>query len=140
MTSLLVEHFDTAGGMRVIRALGVAGDRVADVLAGRTVWCAAREAACCVQAAELRARVTGAGPDVSAATLPSAAEGDDAAADWGRPDDVVIPHDAPTLRFSEAVREHGGHAVFRFRAGFVPAASAQTALELLAEVPPCIDG
>ncbi|MGZ4480657.1 MAG: hypothetical protein ACXVY5_00495 [Gaiellales bacterium] len=139
MTSLLVEHFDTAGGMRVTRALGAAGDRVADVLAGRTVWCAAREAACRVQAAQLRARVTGAGPDVSAATLPSAAEGNDAGADWVRPDDVVIAHDARTLRFSEAVRERGGHAVFRFRAGYVPTASAQAALELLAEMPACID-
>ena len=37
MTSLLVEHFDTAGGTRVTRAVGTAGDRVADILAGRTV-------------------------------------------------------------------------------------------------------
>jgi hypothetical protein len=139
MTSLLVEHFDTAGGTRVTRAIGAAGDWVADTLAGRTVWCAAREAAHRAQAAQLRARVTGAGPDVSAATPPSAAEGDDAAADWVRPDDVVIAHDAPTLRFSEAVREHGGHAVFRFRAGYVPTASAQVALELLAQMPACID-
>lgn len=139
MTRLVVEHFDTAGGMRVARALGAAGDRVADVLAGRTVWCAAREAACRDDAAQLRARVTGAGPDVSAATLPATAEGDDAAADWVRPDDVVIAHDVPTLRFSEAVREHGGHAVFRFRAGFAPTTPAQAALELLAEMPPCID-
>ena len=29
MTSLLVEHFDTAGGTRVTRAVGAAGDRVA---------------------------------------------------------------------------------------------------------------
>jgi hypothetical protein len=139
MTSLFVEHFDTAGGVRVTHALGAAGDRVADVLAGRTVWCAAREAACRAQAAQLRARVAGAGPDVSVATLPFAGEGDEAAADWVRPDDVVIAHDAPTLRFSEAVREHGGHAVFRFRAGFVPTASAQAALELLAEMPGCLD-
>jgi hypothetical protein len=139
MTSLLVEHFDTAGGARVTRALGIAGDRVADVLAGRTVWCAATEPAGRAEAAGLRARFAGAGPDVSAATLPAAAEDDDAAADWVRPDDVLIAHDAPTLRFSEAVREHGGHAVFRFRAGFVPTASRHAALELLAEMPACID-
>jgi hypothetical protein len=138
MTSLLVEHFDTAGGTRVTRAVGAAGDRVADILAGRTVWCAAREPSHRVQAAQLRARVTGAGPDVSAATLPSTAK-DDAAADWVRPDDVVIAHDARTLCFSEAVREHGGHAVFRFGAGYVPTASAQAALELLAAMPACID-
>jgi hypothetical protein len=137
MTSLLVEHFDPAGGVRVSRALGAAGDRVADVLAGRTVWCAAREAACRVPAAQLRARVASAGPDVSAVMLPT--EGDHAAADWVRPDDVVIAHDAPTARFSEVVRDHGGHAVFRFRAGFVPTASAQAAIELLAEMPACID-
>jgi hypothetical protein len=139
MTSLLVEHFDTAGGARVTRALGIAGDRVADVLAGRTVWCAATEVAGRPEAAQLRARVAGAGPDVSAATLPRAAEADDMAADWVRPDDVLIAHDAPTLRFSEAVREHGGHAVFRFRAGLLPTASARAALELLARMPACID-
>ena len=140
MTSLLVEHFDTAGGVRVTRALGAAGDRVADVLAGRTVWCAAREAACRVPAAQLRARVASAGPDVSAAMLPSAAAGgDDAATDWVRANDVVIAHDARTACFSEAVREHGGHAVFRFRAGFVPTGSARAVLGLLAEMPACID-
>jgi hypothetical protein len=138
MTSLFVEHFDTAGGVRVSRALGAAGARVAEVLAGRTVWCAAREGACRVEAAQLRAHVAGAGPDVSAAMVPAAA-GDDAAADWVRPDDVVIAHDAPTLRFSEAVREHGGHAVFRFRAAFVGTAATHAALELLAEMPACID-
>jgi hypothetical protein len=139
MTSLLVEHFDTAGGTRVTRALQAAGDRAADILAGRTVWCAAREAASWVQAAQLQTRLAGAGPDASAATLRCAAEGDDPAADWVRPDDVVIAHDAPTLSFSEAVREHGGHAIFRFRAGFVPTASVQAALELLTEMPACID-
>jgi hypothetical protein len=139
MTSLLVEHFDTAGGARVNRALGIAGDRVADVLAGRTVWCAASEADDRPEAAQLQARVAGAGPDVSAAMLPPAAEAGDWAADWVRPDDVLIAHDAPTLRFSEAVREHGCHAVFRFRAGLVPTASALAALELLAEMPACID-
>jgi hypothetical protein len=122
----------------VTRALGAAGDRVADILAGRTVWCAARKPAHRAQAAQLRARVSGAGPDVSAATLPSAAE-DDSAADWVRPDDVVIAHDAPTLGFAESVREHGGHAVFRFRAGYVPTASPQAALELLAAMPGCLD-
>ena len=139
MTSLLVEHFDTAGGLRVTRALGAARYRVADVLAGRTVWCAARDANCRTQAAQLRARVADAGLDVAAATLPSAGEDDEAAADWVRPDDVVIAHDASTLRFSEAVRERGGHAVFRFRAGFVPTASALADLELPAEMPACLD-
>lgn len=139
MTSLIVEHFDTAGGARATRALEAAGDRVADLLSGRTVWCAATDLAGRAQAAQLRARVAGAGPDVSASTLPSAGQTGDAAADWVRPDDVVIAHDAPTVCFSEAVREHGGHAVFRFRAGFVPTASAQVALELLAEMPACVD-
>ena len=137
MTSLLVEHFDTAGGMRVTRALRAAEDRAADVLAGRTVWCAAREPACRAQAAQLRARVAGGGPEVSAATLSPAY--DEAAGDWARPDDVVIAHDVSTLRFSESVREHGAHAVFRFRAGFAPTASAQAALRLLADIPACID-
>jgi hypothetical protein len=138
MTSLIVEHFDTAGGVRATRALEAAGDRVADVLSGRTVWCAATDLACRAQAAQLRARVASGGPVVSAVTLPPAGRTGDAA-DWVRPDDVVIAHDAPTVSFSEAVREHGGHAVFRFRAGFVPTASAQVALELLAEMPACID-
>jgi hypothetical protein len=139
MTSLLVEHFATAGGVRVNRALAAAGARADDVLGGRIVWCAAREPACRAEAERLRARVTGAGRDVAAATLPTAAAVDEAAADWVRPDDVVIAHDPPTLRFSEAVREHGGHAVFRFRAGLVPTASAPVALDLLAEMPACID-
>jgi hypothetical protein len=139
MTSLIVEHFDTAGGARASRALQAAGDRVADVLSGRTVWCAASDLACRAQAAQLRARVAGTGPDVSAATLPRAVRTGDAAADWVRPNDVVIAHDAPTVSFSESVREHGGHAVYRFRAGSVPPASAQVALERLAEMPACID-
>jgi hypothetical protein len=145
MTSLLVERFGTVGGVRVTRAVEAAGDRVADVLGGRTVWCAARESACRIQAAQLRARVAGAGPHVSAEVLPSAIEDptaiedDDAAVDWVRPDDVVIAHDAPTLRFFEAVRQHGGHAVFRFRSAFVPTASAQAARGLLAQMPTCID-
>jgi hypothetical protein len=139
MTSLLVERFDTVGGVRVTRAVEAAGDRVAEVLAGRTVWCSATEAECHVQAAQLRARVAGAGANVSAAVPPSAVEGDDAGADWVKRDDVVIAHDAPTLRFFEAIRQHGGHAVFRFRSACVPTASPPAALALLAQMPTCID-
>ena len=93
-----------------------------------------------VEAAQLRARVAGAGPDVSAATLPSAVEADDAAADWVRPDDVLIAHDAPTLRFSEAVREHGGHAVFRFRVRRLsPPRRSRPRSGYWREMPACID-
>lgn len=139
MPSLIVERFDTAGGVRVAHALGAARDRVADVLAGRTVWCAAEDPACWAAAARLRTRVASAGPDVIASTPPTRVEGADPGAGWVEPDDVVIAHDARTLHFSEAVRENGGHAVFRFQAPFVPTVAAQAALELLNAVPSCID-
>lgn len=138
MTTLIVERFDTEGGAGVMHALGAAGDRVTDILAGRTVWCAAAEPTSRAEAARLRARVAAAGRDVVASAPPTPQDSDDPAAGWVEPDDVVIAHDACTLRFSEAVREHGGHAVFRFRIGFFPAA-AQAPLEFLAAVPSCVD-
>ena len=40
MTILVTEHFDMPASPRAVRALGAAGQRAGDVLAGRTVWCA----------------------------------------------------------------------------------------------------
>ena len=139
MTSLLVEHFDTAGGTRVTRAAGgrrrpgrrrPGGAHRVVRRQGAVAPCPGRAAA----GPRDRRRTGRVRRDAALR-----GRGHDAAADWVRPDDVVIAHDAHTLRLSEAVREHGGHAVFRFRAGFVPTASAQAALELLAEMPACID-
>jgi hypothetical protein len=69
MTSLLIEHFDAPASTRDVRAMGAAEDRVGDVLAGRTVWCAMALAAASQAAQQLRARLEGAGPQVAAEPL-----------------------------------------------------------------------
>jgi hypothetical protein len=76
MTSLVVEHFDAPGSIRDSRAFGAAGDRAGDVLAGRTVWCAAALPAGDAPAQELRTRIEGAGPEVAAASLEVPEPGD----------------------------------------------------------------
>jgi hypothetical protein len=69
MTSLVVEHLDPPTSTRDIRALGAAGDRAGDVLAGRTIWCAAALPGGRALAQELGMRLSGAGPSVAAAQL-----------------------------------------------------------------------
>lgn len=76
MTSLVVEHFDAPGSVRDSRAFGAAGERAGDVLAGRTVWCAAALPAGEAPAQELRTRIEGAGPEVAAANLEGPERGD----------------------------------------------------------------
>ena len=70
MTSLVVERFHMPGSTRESRAFGAAGQRAGDVLAGRTVWCAAALPGGRAPAQQLRARISGAGPGVAAVTLP----------------------------------------------------------------------
>jgi hypothetical protein len=69
MTSLVVEHFDAPGSTRDTRAFGAAGDRAGDVLAGRTVWCAATRPAGGGPAQDLRTQIEGAGPELAAENL-----------------------------------------------------------------------
>lgn len=69
MTSLLIEHFDLPASTRDVRALDAAGDRVGEVLAGRTVWCVTALPGARRSAEALQARLEGAGPDVEAALL-----------------------------------------------------------------------
>jgi hypothetical protein len=69
MTTLVLEHFDTPAGSRDMRAWGAAGERAADVLAGRTVWCAMALPNASRSAQHLRTRLDGAGPGVAAAPL-----------------------------------------------------------------------
>ncbi len=69
MTSLVVERVGMAATSRLRRAIADVDERIDEVLAGRTVWCAvglpnARQAA-----DDLRVRLEGAGPDVAAAPL-----------------------------------------------------------------------
>jgi len=75
LTSLLIEHLDTPTTERVIRAFVTAGDRVSDVLAGRTVWCASAPRGARQPADALMDRLRGAGPGIEASALAvSAAE------------------------------------------------------------------
>ncbi len=69
MTSLVIEHFDAPASTREAMALGAAGERAGDVLAGRTVWCAMTLPRARRSADVLRDRMEGAGPDVAAASL-----------------------------------------------------------------------
>jgi hypothetical protein len=69
MTTLMIEHFDMPGSSRDVHALGAAGERAGDVLAGRTVWCATALQAASRSAQQLRTRMDGAGPGVAATRL-----------------------------------------------------------------------
>ena len=69
MTSLFVEQFEMPASAREAIALGAAGQRAGDVLAGRTVWCAIALPAARRSADALRIHIDGAGPDVAATCL-----------------------------------------------------------------------
>jgi hypothetical protein len=69
VTSLVIEHFDTPTSTRDARAVDRAGERVGDVLAGRTMWCATSLPSAVRPAEELRVRMDGAGPNGAAAAL-----------------------------------------------------------------------
>jgi hypothetical protein len=147
MTSLVTERFDTAGGERVVRALDAAAERVAEVLGGRTVWCAAAIDTAGGPAEQLRARLDAAGPGVIATSLmvPEMSDQPDSQAAepavWSgvRCDDVVVAHDARTALLAQVVRDQGAHAVWRLRAGVASPATARAALDLLGRFHACVD-
>jgi hypothetical protein len=74
MTSFVAERFGGLRTPRSTRALELAGQRAGDVLAGRTVWCAASLPRARGPAEELRGHLRGAAPDAEAATLPLQAD------------------------------------------------------------------
>jgi hypothetical protein len=69
VTSLVIEQIEIPASSRQWRAITAARERVADVLAGRTVWCAAAIPSCIGAADELRAGLDGAAPGMSADRL-----------------------------------------------------------------------
>jgi hypothetical protein len=69
VTSLLVERFGMAATSRLRRAIADVDERIGEVLAGRTVWCAVGLPNATQAADELRVRLEGAGPDVDVAPL-----------------------------------------------------------------------
>jgi Trehalose synthase, N-terminal domain len=74
VSSLVIEHFDVPANARNVHALGAAGERAGDVLAGRTVWCARSLPGAYRSAETLRVDMDGAGPDGAAAPLRVAAD------------------------------------------------------------------
>jgi hypothetical protein len=69
VTSLVIEHMEMPVSTRDLRAVGAAGERAGDVLAGHTVWCAMALPRARRPAEQLRARIDGAGPGISATSL-----------------------------------------------------------------------
>jgi hypothetical protein len=149
MTSLILERFDLPRSIRDARALGAAGERVGDVLAGRTVWCAACGAADRASAQALREKIDGAGPGVQATSLPlprpeelprRSAGGGELLVDYSvGPGDVVIAHDQLSAIFAGAARERGAHAVWRLHMAPGIPVPGRVALELLGRLPQGID-
>jgi hypothetical protein len=132
----MVEHLDMPGTARASRALGAAGDRVGDVLAGRTVWCAAALPDARPNAAELRACIEGAGTGMAAEAVGGSA---DLVGEWVGSEDVLVAHDAPSALLARVVRESGAHTVWRLRVGMGTEGSAPVAIELLGRGPGCVD-
>ncbi len=166
MTSLLIEHFDPPSSSRMAQALQAAGERVGDVLAGRTVWCAMAPEGADRPAEILRGRVEGAGPGVRAALLRLAGEqrrlGLDAAMQGLRSghardlyaegtlagdelvgeveaDDVVVVHDALSAIMAQAARERGAHAVWHVSRADVSTETARRARESVPALTPGVD-
>jgi hypothetical protein len=142
MTSLLLESFAMPRSARDANAFGTAEERAGDVLAGRTVWCAAGRAADHAPARELRTRLEGAGPGVHAAWLQmrNTAEASGLVIDEPiRPGDVVIAHDALSATAAAAARERGAHAVWRVRITQGPPDLHREVVALLARLAPAID-
>ena len=69
MTSLVIEQIEIPAGVRQWRAMATARERVAEVLAGRKVWCATAVRRHNEAADELRACLQGAAPGLSADRL-----------------------------------------------------------------------
>lgn len=75
MTSFMIEQIEMPASSRQRRATKAAQERVADVLAGRKVWCATATARCAGAADELRSCLDGATPGTSADRLELHADG-----------------------------------------------------------------
>ncbi|HEY2656348.1 MAG TPA: hypothetical protein VGI55_11205 [Solirubrobacteraceae bacterium] len=69
MTSFVIEQIEIPASSRQSRAMTAARERVADVLAGRKVWCATALPSCAGAVDELRACLDGAAPGMSAERL-----------------------------------------------------------------------
>jgi hypothetical protein len=69
VTSLMIEQIEMPASTRQWRATTDARERVADVLAGRNVWCATATVRCAGPAEELRSCLDGAAPGMSADCL-----------------------------------------------------------------------
>jgi hypothetical protein len=69
VTSLVIERFGMGATSRLQRAIADVDERIGEVLAGRTVWCAVGLPNATHAADDLRARLEGVGPDVAAAPL-----------------------------------------------------------------------
>jgi hypothetical protein len=74
VTSLSIDHFDIPVSTHKARCLKAASERVGEVLAGRTVWCATGLPRARRSAEGLRARIAGAGPGVAATCVSLPAE------------------------------------------------------------------
>jgi hypothetical protein len=113
MAIVNVERYHAPSTVRAARHLEGAGSRAADLLGGRTVWCATtlpagRDAALALCDCLLWAL----GREVAASTLDTDALGDEQLG----PDDVVVLHDPLTAALAELIRERGPHVVGRIEA------------------------
>ena len=114
MTSLVTEHLAQPATARQVRAASAAQARVADLLAGRTVWCTVALNSSSPAADRLRGRMHGAGPGVAADSLELGVEEPwRRVADRVEPGDVVVAHDAMSAGAALAARDCGAHAVWR---------------------------
>ena len=118
MTSLLVERLKPPDDVWTARALSAASDRVDDVLAERTVW-----------------RIAAAG----ATPVTGTAELEGLIANQVRAEDVVVAHDASSALLARAVRERGGHAIWRLALGLGTDTLARVAVSPRGGFAACID-
>ena len=118
MTSGVVERFTEATSAREMRALEAVAARTLDALAERTVWCATASVPAGRAARALRDRLGWAGEHGVIARLLEFGRGAETRAFEGvAPDDVVVLHDPAPAGLAEQIRDGGGHALLRVRAG-----------------------
>jgi hypothetical protein len=108
MPRLTIERFDPPTSQRAARVRSWAGERAADQLGGRHVWCASACPRGRGEARALQARLR-AGGDLDPATLDlgAGAVGGDV-----RADDLVVVHDAAAALAAQAFRASGAHVVW----------------------------
>jgi hypothetical protein len=118
LTSGVVERFTEATSTREMRALEAVAARTLDALAERTVWCATASVPAGRAARALRDRLGWAGEYGVIARLLELGRGAETRAVEGvAPDDVVVLHDPAPAGLAEQIRDGGGHALLRVRAG-----------------------